>query len=120
VHGHTVGPDVVNDQLTGDVIVPPDVPMAPLTLAWYTVPALSAPEGVNVRTVPVLSSDVPPATALPPGPVSENVADPALIALLKVTVTAAVPTGTLVAEFPGVVAVTIGGLVSGWYTTSTQ
>ena len=60
-----------------------------------------------------------PVTALPPGPVSEKVADPALIALLKVTVRA-VLTGTLVAEFPGVVAVTVGGLVSGWYTTSTQ
>jgi hypothetical protein len=74
---------------------------------------------VKVSTVPALFSDVVPATALPPGPVSENVADPDSIASLRVTVTA-VLTGTLVAEVPGVVAVTAGGLVFCWYTTSTQ
>jgi hypothetical protein len=34
VHGHAVGPDVVNDQLYGDVIAAPDVLVAPLTLPW--------------------------------------------------------------------------------------
>jgi hypothetical protein len=33
VHGHAVGPEVVNGQVYGDVIVPLEVLVAPLTLA---------------------------------------------------------------------------------------
>ena len=72
-----------------------------------------------MSTVPSLLSDVVPATVLPPGPVRETVADPDVIALPKVAAGAA-PTGTLVAEVPGVVDVTVGALVSWLNTTSTQ
>jgi hypothetical protein len=63
-----------------------------------------------VSTVPLLSSDVVPATVFPFGSVREKAAVPAWIGLLKVAVTL-VLTGTLVAELPGVVDVTTGAAV---------
>ena len=115
-HGHAGPAAVVNDQLTGATIVFPAVSFTPDTVAVYDVPAASTDDGVNVavfvdelyavvpvtEVAPVVSAN--PTVAAWTG--SENVAD------------AVADVATLVALFAGVVAVTVGGVVSGGATAA--
>jgi hypothetical protein len=126
--GGCVAVAVVNDQVAGAVIALPAVSFAPLTVAVYCAPLANAADGVNVAFWVALSYDVVPLIA---------VADESLRVIeivldwtgsLNVAVTLLV-VGTPVAPAAGLVAVTVGGVVSvvppppppeGENTTSTQ
>src|SRR5579884_651662 len=112
VEGQIVSPvtanAVVNDQENGAVITLPDRSVAPLTVAVYAWPGVSAEPGVNVAVFDSSSKVTVLGTMFPPVSFRTKARVVSLIGLLKVALIG-VPLVTPVAPGAGVSSLTIGG-----------
>jgi hypothetical protein len=112
-HGHPLAATVVvNDHDTGAAITLPAVSSTPDTVAVYTPPLANGADGVNIAVPEPGLYELVPATTAFVASWSVNDTEPACTASENVAV-GATAVGTPVAPMRGVLAVTVGAVVSG-------